>query len=123
MKHDTSQRLVTGIAGVIVAGVLAVGLYASVSAPTGEPEFEVTVERIAQLEDGFHVEVSIENTGGAAVEAATIHAEITDGDTVVEEADFDIDWLSPGETMNGAAVFEEDPHDHELTVVVASYVT
>lgn len=64
---------------------------------------------------------TIQNTGGDTAQTVQIIAELTvDGD-VVEDGEQQIEFLSGGETEEGAFIFTTDPASGELTLHVASY--
>lgn len=78
------------------------------------------VERIRPLGDVHHVEVTVTNEGDDTAADVQVNADLTiDGEVV--SADQVIDFLSGGEDEDLVFVFEDDPAEGELEVVVSGF--
>ena len=116
----TPAEWVTLTACCLVLAVL-VGLIAVQLTSTREPASPVAEVEGTYEADGFHhVEVSVTNHGDETAAEVQVTAElVVDGEAT--EADQVIDFLAGGEEEDLVFVFEDDPADGELTVVVSSF--
>ncbi len=111
-----------GIASTILGAIAGLVIYAWVTEQDRPPV--LTLERREQIREAqgqFYVPFTVENTGGETVESVQVVAELRVNGQVEESGDQQIDFLSDGETEEGAFVFRRDPRRGELTVRVASY--
>lgn len=111
------------IATCIVALLVGLVLYDWATQKNQPPILSVTPKgrEIRQAQDQFYVPFEITNTGGKTAESVQIIAELSVNGKVEESGEQQIDFLSGGETEEGAFVFTRNPQDGELTVRVASY--
>jgi uncharacterized protein (TIGR02588 family) len=111
-----------GIASTILAAIAGLVIYAWVTEQDRPPL--LTLERREQIREAqgqFYVPFEVANTGGETVESVQVVAELRVNGQIEESGDQQIDFLSDGETREGAFVFRRDPRRGELTVRVASY--
>ena len=80
------------------------------------------IEKVRSVEEAFHVDVIVENTGDRTAENVQVSAELTIGDEV-QTGEQVIDFLSHGEEVEVTFVFSHDPTLGELTASVASFTT
>lgn len=111
--------------GVAAAALLAVAgllVYLWVAEPATPPAVSVAQAGPARSEGGqFYIPVEVANSGGGTADAVLVRAELrVDGETV-EEGELEFDFLSGGETEEGAFVFTRDPSEGELVLRVAGY--
>lgn len=86
------------------------------------PTSEIKNVAEVRIEPGqFYVPFTIKNTGGTTAESVQVIGELRQGDTVLESGEQQIDFLSSGETEEGAFVFSHDPRRATLMIRVASY--
>jgi uncharacterized protein (TIGR02588 family) len=76
---------------------------------------------IREINGQFYVPFEVVNTGGDTAESVQIMAELVINDEVTETGEQQIDFLSSGETEEGAFIFRQNPGQGKLTLRVASY--
>jgi len=67
------------------------------------------------------VPFTVTNTGGETAESVQIIAELRVNGEVLESGDQQIDFLSSGETQEGAFIFSRNPSQGQLIVRPSSY--
>jgi len=67
------------------------------------------------------VPFTVTNTGGETAESVQIIAELRVNGEVLESGDQQIDFLSSGETQEGAFIFSRNPTQGQLIVRSSSY--
>ncbi|NJL23186.1 MAG: TIGR02588 family protein [Leptolyngbyaceae cyanobacterium SM1_3_5] len=85
---------------------------------------EIAVERSGEVRstaDQFYVPFSVINSGGGTAESVQVMGELVVNGEVKESGEQQIDFLSGGETEDGAFVFSENPQNGEIVLRVASY--
>jgi uncharacterized protein (TIGR02588 family) len=78
------------------------------------------VERVRQVGEAFHVDVTVHNGGDGTAANVQVSAELTVEDAVLT-GDQVIDFLSGGEDRDLSFVFDEDPASGTLRVAVTGY--
>ncbi|MDZ7959133.1 MAG: TIGR02588 family protein [Aulosira sp. DedQUE10] len=81
----------------------------------------INKQRIRQIDGQFYVPFEVVNKGGDTAESVQIMAELEINGKVSETGEQQIDFLSGGETEEGAFVFSQNPNQGKLTIRVASY--
>ncbi|MEG4572784.1 TIGR02588 family protein [Microcoleus sp. N3A4] len=76
---------------------------------------------VRETQGQFYVPFTVTNTGGETAELVQIIAELRVNGEVLESGDQQIDFLSSGETQEGAFIFSRDPRQGELIVRSSSY--
>lgn len=110
------------IASFILAAVVGLVLYDWFSQKAQPPILAVTPNsEIRQAQGQFYIPFKITNTGGDTAESVQIIAELRINGKIEETGEQQIDFISGGETQEGAFVFSRDPRKGELLVRVASY--
>ncbi|HEY9622142.1 MAG TPA: TIGR02588 family protein [Crinalium sp.] len=123
-SHRTPAEWVTlGISSFILAGLIGLVVYVWLDQERQRPPaISVTEPQSIRETDGqFYIPFEVTNTGGGTAESVQIMAELTVNGEVVESGEQQIDFLSGGETAEGAFVFSQDPRSGEVTIRVASY--
>lgn len=78
------------------------------------------VERVREVGDAFHVDVTVRNDGDETAANVQVSAELTvDGEA--STGDQTLDFLSGGEHRDVSFVFDQDPELGRLRVVVTGY--
>jgi uncharacterized protein (TIGR02588 family) len=111
------------IASLILAGIVSLVVYVWFNQERQSPPILSVNESqsIREVENHFYVPFAVTNTGGNTAESVQIVAELEINGEVVESGEQQIDFLSGGETQEGAFIFSQDPRSGDLTVRVASY--
>lgn len=85
---------------------------------------EIAVERSGEVRKAssqFYVPFSVTNSGGSTAESVQVMADLVVNGEVKESGEQQIDFLSGGETEEGAFVFSENPQNGEVVLRIASY--
>ena len=76
---------------------------------------------IRETQGQFYVPFTVTNTGGETAESVQIIAELRVNGEVLESGDQQIDFLSSGDTQEGAFIFSRNPSQGQLIVRSSSY--
>ncbi|WP_445247165.1 TIGR02588 family protein [Microcoleus sp. OTE_8_concoct_300] len=76
---------------------------------------------IRETQGQFYVPFTVTNTGGETAESVQIIAELRVNGEVLESGEQQIDFLSSGETQEGAFIFSRNPSQGQLIVRSSSY--
>jgi uncharacterized protein (TIGR02588 family) len=107
---------------VIVLCVVGLVLFAWLTQDRQPPVISIVrSEPIREVQGQFYVPFKITNTGGGTAEAVQVIGELRINGQVAEGGEQQIDFLSGGETEEGAFVFTRNPQDGEIALRVASY--
>ena len=110
------------IASLIVLAIAGLTVFEWLSKEKQPPLISVTQNGVAREAQGnFYVPFAITNTGGGTAESVQVMAELRVNGEVEESGEQQIDFLSSGETEEGAFVFSRDPKEGEIVLRVASY--
>ncbi len=116
-----AEQVTFGIALSILALIVGLVVYVWLFTPQGEPVLQIRQGTIREEQGQFYVPFVVENTGGNTAETVQVVGELSIAGQVVEEGEQQIDFLSGGETTEGAFIFRHNPEEGELTLRVASY--
>lgn len=109
-----STLLVTFVVGFIV--------YEAITSPAdGVPHLVVTVERVERQEGGHHVAFRAINSGSAAAAAVRVEGRLSAGAETVEVSSVTLDYVPSQSQHRGALLFQHDPANLDLKVVVTGY--
>ncbi len=112
----------SGIAIAILAGIAGLIAYSWLAGEDQPPVLTVSQNSATrQAKGSFYVPFSIRNTGSKTAESVQVTAELRINGQVQATGEQQIEFLSAGETEEGAFVFNRDPSQSELTLRVASY--
>lgn len=121
-KRNPAEWVTFAIASFILATIVGLVLYNWLTKKQEPPIIAVTRNTEIREEKGqFYVPFEVANTGGETAESVQIIAELRVKGEVVESGDLQIDFLSSGETEEGAFIFSRDPRQGELSVRSSSY--
>ena len=76
---------------------------------------------IRQVKGQYYVPFAVTNVGGDTAESVQVIAELRQKGQTEETGEQQINFLSSGETEEGAFIFTSNPTDGELIIRVASY--
>lgn len=111
-----------GIASLILAAIGGLVIY-SWSTESDRPPVLVLnrTNEVREADGQYYVPFEITNNGGETAESVQVIAEMQINGQTQSVGDQQIDFLSGGETEEGAFVFQQDPRQGKLTVRVGSY--
>lgn len=96
-------------------GVLALVAYLAVTAMTeadGPPVFEIAVDDVLTGPSGWHVQVTLRNSGDKTAADVVLRGEGDAG----EASELTFDYVPAGSTRRGALLFAREPEGLELSV-------
>ena len=108
-----------GVSAAIVLAVIGAILLQVAHAPAPAAP-DVVVGKVEERNGAYVVPVVVRNTGDATAENVQVNATLTldDGEVAADQV---IDFLAGGEREELAFVFEDDPDDGELEVVIGGF--
>ncbi|NJO52648.1 MAG: TIGR02588 family protein [Leptolyngbyaceae cyanobacterium RM2_2_4] len=121
--RSLAEQVTFGIASLILAGIVGLVCYVWLDEQTDLPP-DITVSNQGTMREAsgqFYVPFEVENIGGGTAESVQVIAELRINGKVEESGEQQIDFLSGGETEEGAFVFSRNPQEGELVLRVASY--
>lgn len=120
-ERTLAEWVTFGIATTILLLIIGGVIYDWIATPPAPPVLTVRQKEDVRRENGqFYVHFEVENSGGETAEAVQVIGTLRVGEQE-EEGEQQIDFLSGGETAEGAFVFTRDPAAGELELRVASY--
>ena len=120
--RNLAEWVAFSIASLILGTIAGLVIYSWATKQERPPAFAINQgKEVRESQGQFYIPFEISNTGGKTVESVQIVAELRVNGQVEESGDQQIDFLSEGETEEGAFAFRQDPRKGELTVRVASY--
>jgi len=111
------------ISVLLILALVGLVIYVSVNDGNRPPVIETTAETGQILHEGaiYYLPVTVTNHGDETAQEVRIVAEVTTAESEPETAEFTIEVLAGGETMQGTVVFTADPAANPLTVAVNSF--
>lgn len=120
--RSPAEWLTFSIALLILTSVVGLVGYQWITQKHEPAVLSVTRKNEIQRSPGqFYVPFSVTNSGGETAELVQVIAELRINGKVEETGEQQIDFLSSGETEEGAFVFSRNPSEGEVVVRVASY--
>lgn len=121
-KRSLAEWVTFAIASFILATLSGLVVYNWLTNKHEPPILSVT-QNTAMRETGgqFYIPFILTNTGGETAESVQVIAELRVNGEVLESGEQQIDFLSSGETQEGAFIFSRDPRKGQLILRVASY--
>ncbi|WP_445173237.1 TIGR02588 family protein [Microcoleus sp.] len=121
-KRTPAEWVTFAIACSILSILIGLVLYNWLTKKQEPPIISVTRNTpIRQTQGQFYVPFTVTNTGGETAESVQIIAELRVNGEVLETGDQQIDFLSSGETQEGAFIFSRNPSQGQLIVRSSSY--
>jgi uncharacterized protein (TIGR02588 family) len=122
-KRSPAEKITLAVASLILLTVVGLVIKVWLDPRSQLPPI-ITVsqtESIRTDKGQFYVHFEVVNVGGGTAESVQIIAELEIDGEVVESGEQQIDFLSGGETEEGAFIFSQDPQKGELSLRPASY--
>ena len=121
-KRTPAEWVTFAIACSILSILIGLVLYNWLTKKQEPPIISVTRNTpIRETQGQFYVPFTVTNTGGETAESVQIIAELRVNGEVLEFGDQQIDFLSSGETQEGAFIFSRNPSQGQLIVRSSSY--
>jgi uncharacterized protein (TIGR02588 family) len=121
-KRTPAEWVTFAIACSILSILIGLVLYNWLTKKQEPPIISVTRNTpIRETQGQFYVPFTVTNTGGETAESVQIIAELRVNGEVLESGDQQIDFLSSGETQEGAFIFSRNPSQGQLIVRSSSY--
>lgn len=121
-KRTPAEWITFAIACFILFTLIGLVLYNWLTKKHEPPIISVTRNTpIRETQGQFYVPFTVTNTGGETAESVLIIAELRVNGEVLESGDQQIDFLSSGETQEGAFIFSRNPSQGQLIVRSSSY--
>ncbi len=121
-KRSLAEWVTFSIASFILAIIVSLVGYTWLNEKNQPPIISVSKkETIREINGQFYVPFEVANTGGDTAESVQIIAELLIEGKVTESGEQQIDFLSSGETEEGAFIFSQNPSQGKLNLRIASY--
>ncbi|WP_373530427.1 TIGR02588 family protein [Nostoc sp.] len=121
-SRSIAEWVTFSIASLILAFIVSLVSYTWINEKNQPPILSVTKkETIREIDGQFYVPFEVVNTGGDTAESVQIMAELLINGKVAESGEQQIDFLSSGESEEGAFIFSQNPRQGELNLRVGSY--
>ncbi len=121
-KRSLAEWVTFSIASFVLAIIVSLVGYTWLNEKNQPPIISVSKkEAIREINGQFYVPFEVANTGGDTAESVQIIAELLIDGKVTESGEQQIDFLSSGETEEGAFVFSQNPGQGKLNLRIASY--
>ena len=121
-KRTPAEWATFAIACFILFTLIGLVLYNWLTKKHEPPIISVTRNTpIRETQGQFYVPFTVTNTGGETAESVQIIAELRVNGEVLESGDQQIDFLSSGETQEGAFIFSRNPSQGQLILRSSSY--
>jgi len=121
-KRTPAEWITFAIACFILFTLIGLVLYNWLTKKHEPPIISVTRNTpIRETQGQFYVPFAVTNTGGETAESVQIIAELRVNGEVLESGDQQIDFLSSGETQEGAFIFSRNPSQGQLILRSSSY--
>ncbi|MEA5602024.1 TIGR02588 family protein [Nostoc sp. UHCC 0252] len=120
-KRSIAEWVTFGISSLILAIIVGLVGYAWLNEKDQPPILSVTKKQtIREIDGQFYVPFEVLNSGGDTAESVQIVAEL-EINGITETGEQQIDFLSSGETEEGAFIFSQNPRQGKLNLRVGSY--
>ncbi len=122
-KRNLAEWITFSIASLILVVIVGLVIYICTDEQNQQPPKITAFDdgKIRESSGQFYVPFSVTNTGGGTAESVQIIAELQVNGEVEQSSEQQIDFLSSGETEEGAFIFNRDPRQGKLMIRVASY--
>jgi uncharacterized protein (TIGR02588 family) len=121
-KRSIAEWVTFSIASLILAIIVSLVGYTWLNEKNQPPILSVTKKTtIREIDGQFYVPFEVVNSGGDTAESVQIMAELLINGKVAETGEQEIDFLSSGESEEGAFIFSKNPRQGQLNLRVGSY--
>jgi uncharacterized protein (TIGR02588 family) len=121
-ERSIAEWVTFSVASIILAIIVSLVGYTWLNQKNQPPILSVTKkETIREIDGQFYVSFEVLNSGGDTAESVQIMAELMINGKVTETGEQQIDFLSSGESEEGAFIFSKNPRQGQLNLRVGSY--
>ncbi|MEH2331655.1 TIGR02588 family protein [Nostoc sp.] len=121
LKRSIAEWITFSIASFILAIIVSLVGYTWLNEKNQPPILSVTKKQtIREINGQFYVPFEVVNSGGDTAESVQIMAELLING-ITETGEQQIDFLSSGESEEGAFIFSHNPRQGQLNLRVGSY--
>ncbi|MEH2002481.1 MAG: TIGR02588 family protein [Nostoc sp.] len=121
-NRSIAEWVTFSVASLILAIIVSLVGYTWLKEKNQPPILSVTKKQtIREIDGQFYVPFEVVNSGGDTAESVQIIAELLINGKVTETGEQQIDFLSTGESEEGAFIFSQNPRQGQLNLRVASY--
>lgn len=122
LKQSLAELVTFAIASFILTTLIGLVVYNWLTNKHEPPILSVTQNTAMRETEGqFYIPFILTNKGGETAESVQVIAELRVNGEVLESGEQQIDFLSSGESQEGAFIFSSDPRKGQLILRVASY--
>lgn len=105
---------VFAISAVLVLATIAYLVVDGATLGDEPPRLSVTLGEPVARDDQFFVPVTVENTGDETAENVHVVVELRDGETILDEGEFDMAFIPRKSSGSGWVILAEDPAQGDL---------
>jgi uncharacterized protein (TIGR02588 family) len=121
-KRSIAEWVTFSISSLILAIIVSLVGYTWLNEKDQPPILSINKKQtIREIDGQFYVPFEVVNSGGDTAESVQIMAELLINGKVTETGEQQIDFLSSGETEEGAFIFSQNPRQGQLNLRVGSY--
>ncbi len=121
LKGTILEWVVASVSVVIVAAMIGFLLFQTFAKIDADPDPQAVVKGVTRVSDGYRMEISARNRGGATAANVKFRAELRSQGRIVESADVTFSYLPSHSKRQGAVIFANDPAGHSVVLQVESY--
>ncbi|HEV2148655.1 MAG TPA: hypothetical protein VGR37_14725 [Longimicrobiaceae bacterium] len=115
------EWVAAAVGTLLVVGAVAFMLREALTGSSSPPAVKVTVDSIIAQEDGFLVQLRVENKGGETAAALLVEGELKSDTGTVEKSETTISYVPAKGRRSAGLFFKEDPRDYALRVRPRGY--
>jgi uncharacterized protein (TIGR02588 family) len=113
---------IIGVVGLIlVAGTIGFLIFKAVEKDERAPDIVITIESVAQVENGYVVSFRAMNRGGMTAASVVIEGELKDAGGDTESSETTIDYIPSRSEARGGLFFTRDPAPDRLQIRAKGY--
>ncbi len=116
------ERIITGIASIIVALTLAFLIYQMIYDEQTPPDIVVNLGEISEKDQGYAVRVTVKNNGSQTAENVTVEIVSQESDTP-EKGQLTFQYLPGASSVKGWVSFSKQPRKEALQIKILGYAT
>jgi len=124
-KESTSVSWLAWIASavglVLFLGSVGVLGYDGLFRSGGDPVVALAIEGVRHDGNRWHARIRVENTGKGTAARVRVVGELMSGDSVLETAEADFDYLPAGSTQRGGLYFDRNAETNPVRLRVLGY--
>ncbi|MCG5239513.1 hypothetical protein [Azospirillum doebereinerae] len=114
-------RIASAVGLVLFLGSVGVLGYDGLFRSGGDPVIALAVEGVRHDGNRWHARIRVENTGEGTAARVRVVGELMSGDSVLETAEADFDYLPAGSTQRGGLYFDRNAETNPVRLRVLGY--